>query len=79
MTDEEKKKYYQVVADCWKLFLKYGSPVEAQQYWENLSEDARTIAQRYGEQPFVKEQLFSVLNEIDRLHERSRYASKEKT
>lgn len=70
MTEAEKKMHYRIITGCWRLFQKYGSPVGSQEYWQNLNEDARAIVQKYGEQHFVKEQVFSVLNEIDRIWER---------
>lgn len=67
MTEAEQVKYHRIIVDCWRLFLKYRDPADEAGYWENLNEDARQIVERYGSGRFVKEQVFSVLNEIDRI------------
>lgn len=67
MTEAEQVKYHQIITDSWRLFLKYRNPVDEPGYWKNLNEDARRIIEGHGAGRFVKEQIFSVLNEIDRI------------
>ena len=43
MTAAEKQQHYQITVDCWRLLLKYQEPVSAQEYWERLVEDSRTV------------------------------------
>ena len=68
MTEERKRRYHRIITDCWRLFLKFQDPVDGQEYWERLNSEAREIAERHGSSdPFVRESIYAVLNEIDRI------------
>ena len=67
MTAAEKEQPQQITPDCGRLLLKYQEPVSAQEYWERLVEDARTIAERYEHLRFAEKTILAVLEEIDRI------------
>lgn len=64
--------YYRAVVDCWRLFKKYRAPQQAEAFWLELSEDARKVYKQNQETIFVKELLFVVLDEIDRIWDKVR-------
>ena len=65
MTVSEKDKYYRIVTDCWRMFLKYQNPVEADEFWENLIKDANEIYEKHQKSDFCKKLLLAVLDEIE--------------
>lgn len=54
MKETDRRKYYRIIVDCWRLFLKYRNPVSADQFWQNLMDDARRIYERYSNSEFCK-------------------------
>lgn len=63
---------YRAVVDCWRLFKKYRAPQQAEAYWKELHDEAHEIYKLYKNSIFVKQLLFVMLDEIDRIWEQIR-------
>lgn len=72
MVKEKTEGYYRAVVDCWRLFQKYRDPMDAEAFWEKLNEDAAAVYERNQKSEFVKQMIFAVLNEIERIYETQR-------
>lgn len=68
MTDEELKKYYEVYTDCWKLFRKYSSPNDSDQFWQQLIDESNLLYEKHGKTEFVKRIVIETIGEIERIN-----------
>lgn len=68
MTDEELKKYYEVYTDCWKLFRKYSSPNDSDQFWQQLIDESNLLYEKHGKREFVKRIVIETIGEIERIN-----------
>lgn len=66
MNKDELMKRYEVITDCWK-FLKENYRVEdSDDYWQKVIEESNKLYEKHGKTEFAKEQISSVVNELDR-------------
>ncbi len=66
MNKDELMKRYEVITDCWK-FLKENYRVEdSDDYWKKVIEESNKLYEKHGKTEFAKEQISSVVNELDR-------------
>lgn len=40
------KKYYEIFTDCWKLFRKFSNPTKDDKFWQELKDEAQTLADK---------------------------------
>lgn len=63
--------HFQIITDCWRMMKEFYDPKDSDEYWNALHEKAAAIYARYPME-FTKEQLVTVMNEIDRIHRRKK-------
>lgn len=66
MTEESLKKYFEVYTDCWKLFRKYSSPNESDEYWDLLYREISQLYNQYNTD-FAKKMLLLVYEEMEKI------------
>lgn len=70
MINLKDSPYWEIYSQCWQLF-KEALPVRSDQsYWDQTLARCEAIAQKYAATPqaeFAKDQVFSVINELDRI------------
>lgn len=66
MNQEELRKRYDVILDCWNLMKKYSGLQDKDEFWQNLIRESQEIYEKHGKTAFAKEQVESVVNELDR-------------
>lgn len=72
MNKDELMKRYEVIIDCWK-FLKENYRVEdSDDYWQKIVNESNKLYEKHGKTEFTKEQVSSVVNELDRYFRESR-------
>lgn len=75
MMDLKGTNYWKICGDVFN-FLKQSLPVQDEdEYWETIVDEANQIYEKYkqtDEQEFAKKQIFSVLDELERIWKRQR-------
>lgn len=68
MNDEELRKYYNVILDCWRLMKKSMENLAAtDEFADSVAKEADEIFRKHGKTEFAKAQVLSVVDEVDRL------------
>lgn len=71
MKEDELRKYYNVYSECWKLFRKYSGPVEDDEFWDSLLEDAKLIMGKYEVGSAI---VGATIEEIEKVYRETRNA-----
>ena len=61
--------YWDVFTDVWQLFKKHIDGQRTDEYWQNVTDDARALGKKYADTPqyqFAKDLIFSILSELER-------------
>lgn len=66
MNEEELIKRYEVVTDCWKFLKEHCRIEDSDDYWQKVLDESNKLYEKHGKTAFVKEQVVSVVNELDR-------------
>lgn len=78
MIDLRNSPYFRISSETW-AFFKTSLPVQSNDYyWDKVLTDAETIINKYAGTPqaeFAKDQVFSVVNELDRIRKAGDFAS----
>ena len=67
MNEQELKNYHEIFTDCWKLFKKYSNPVDNDEFWMQLKDDAQKIVDKNNNSKFCRDITKSIILEIHRL------------
>ena len=67
MTDEELKKIYYPIAECWKLIRIYRECTGTDKEADVLLEKLQQIFEKFGKTEFAKRVVFATGEEIDRI------------
>lgn len=78
MTDLKNSAYWKIYAEAWEFF-KEALPVKSDSsYWDSRLAEGEKIAEKYSGTPqeaFAKDQVFAVINELDRIKTAGTFAS----
>ena len=78
MIDLRNSVYFQISSETWSFF-KSSLPVQSNNhYWDKVLADGEAITKKYAKTPqaeFAKDQVFSVINELDRVRRAGSFAS----
>lgn len=66
MNKEDLMKRYEVITDCWKFLKEHCKVKDSDEYWQRVLEDSNKLYEIHGKTPFVREQVVSIVNELDR-------------
>lgn len=66
MNKEELMKRYEVITDCWKFLKKHCNVEGSDDYWQRVIKESDELYEKHGKTEFAKEQISSVVNELDR-------------
>lgn len=61
LTDDQKKKYSAFMQDLWGLIKECGQPEQSNEYWQDVSDRATAISNKYNNDPIVRRILFGLL------------------
>ena len=67
MADRIIKNYYTVFTDCWSFFKKYSEPVDGDEYWKAMSDEANDLYKKHGKIVFSEKLIGDTLDELERL------------
>ena len=70
MSENELKRYYMIITDCWQLFKKYSSPVEDERFWLDMLREADALNIKHGQTIFSERMINAVLNEVEKIYNR---------
>lgn len=68
MDPKKRNWYYQMYTDVWRIWQKYYSPNDTEEFWDAFMEDCQKVLETYKENPLCMALLLAVTNEIDRIH-----------
>lgn len=78
MIDLRNSPYFRINAEAWQFF-KASLPVQSNDnYWDKVLTDGEAIIKKYAKTPqaeFAKDQVFSVVNELDRIRKAGNFNS----
>lgn len=75
MMDLKGTNYWKICGDCFNLLKQFLPVQEDDEYWETVVDEANQIYEKYkqtDEQEFAKKQIFSVLDEFERIWKKQR-------
>ena len=69
MNDIKVTIQHKIYNDVWTCLLKkyYGIRQEQDEQWEQLVKDGDALCKKYGCEPFVRELVLAVINELQRM------------
>ena len=67
MADRIIKNYYTVFTDCWSFFKKYSEPVDGDEYWKAMSDEANELYIKHAKVPFSEKILSLIMGELENI------------
>ena len=67
MSPEILKNYYVMITDAWQLLKKYSDPVDNDEFWKSMTEEANEMHIRHGEVDFSEKILCLVMDELNEI------------
>ena len=67
MNDEELKKRYEMLSDCWKFFKRYAI-VDLNILADDAIEEVYKICSKYDNAPFILSLMNAAQDELDRVY-----------
>ena len=61
------KNYYVMITDAWQLLKKYSDPVDNDEFWKSMTEEANEMNIRHGEVDFSEKILGLVMDELNEI------------
>ena len=61
------KNYYVMITDAWQLLKKYSAPVDNDEFWKSMTEEANEMHIRHGEVDFSEKILGLVMDELNEI------------
>ena len=62
------KNYYVMITDAWQLLKKYSDPVDNDEFWKSMTEEANEMHIRHGEVDFSERMISVVMQEIENIY-----------
>lgn len=66
ISEEQRKKYWEMYTEAWKLFDKFKNTQEADLFWEILFKESKELNEKHQSELF-KAIILATLNEIEKL------------
>lgn len=68
MSESELREYFDIYTECWKMFRKYSSPVDADEFWQSLVNEGENIVNKASCKELAKKIVLATIDEIERIH-----------
>lgn len=78
MIDLRNSPYFRINAEVWQFFKTSLLVQSNDYYWDKVLTDGEAITKKYAKTPqaeFAKDQVFSVINELDRVRRAGNFDS----
>ena len=76
MTEKHLKNYYQIFIDCWQLFKKYSNPVDNDEFWKSMTEEANDLYTKHGKVNFSERMISAVMQEVENIYKEQVHGNK---
>ena len=67
MKPEILKNYHVMITDAWQLLKKYSDPVDGDEFWRAMINEANELHIRHGEVDFSEKILGLVMDELNNI------------
>lgn len=72
MSEEELRLYFDIYTNCWKMFKRFSSPADKDEFWDDLVSASQEIIKSVPEAQceFAKQVVLATIDEIETIYKR---------